>query len=150
VKIARRYPWEPDEAAWLILTGSPPWHSPLTAHASGPNSENHGLITIEAAHWVPKEAVSSFYAEVKASRAPAPTPSARRLAVFRFVIERASAIGANPGEDRHPGELALPNWPTLTAAWNQDHPPGNRWHYHDFRNFRRDFVETKKALYEQG
>jgi hypothetical protein len=140
--LCRHYPWKPQDAAWLILTGEAPWAPPLTARVTGPDQiRNHGTITITAAHWVPKDAVSKFYAEVKSRVDSAPTPSSRRLAVFRFVAEQSSTI-----RERLVYGLNIPSWRSLQARWNEEHPPGHEWHYRDVRNFRRDFAEASKSL----
>jgi hypothetical protein len=140
--LCRHYPWKPQDAAWLILTGEAPWAPPLTARVTGPDHiRNHGTITITAAHWVPKDAVSKFYAEVKSRVDSAPTPSLRRLAVFRFVAEQSSGI-----RERLVYGLNIPSWRSLQARWNEEHPPGHEWHYRDVRNFRRDFAEASKSL----
>jgi hypothetical protein len=140
--LCRHYPWKPQDAAWLILTGEAPWAPPLTARVTGPDQiRNHGTITITAAHWVPKDAVSKFYAEVKSRVDSAPTPSLRRLAVFRFVAEQSSGI-----RERLVYGLNIPSWRSLQARWNEEHPPGHEWHYRDVRNFHRDFAEASKSL----
>jgi hypothetical protein len=152
--LCQRYPWEPQDAAWYILTGEAPWVPPLTAHIkrAGPPI-NHGTITIAAASWAPKNAVSKFYAELKARYVdPAPTPSPRRLAVFRFVVERSQAI--NRWESSEPGGakdvrvrgLDTPTWPSLQTQWNEQHPPGHEWHYGNYPNLRRDFIEAHRLL----
>jgi hypothetical protein len=108
----------------------------------GPDQiRNHGTITITAAHWVPKNAVSKFYAELKSRHDSAPTPSLRRLAVFRFVTEQSSGI-----TERLVYGLNIPPWRSLQAQWNEVYPPGHEWHYRDIRNFRRDFKEAFTAL----
>jgi hypothetical protein len=140
--LCRHYPWKPQDAAWLILTGKAPWAPPLTARVTGPDQiRNHGTITITAAHWVPKAAVSKFYVEVKSRVDSAPTPSLRRLAVFRFVAEQSSGI-----RERLVYGLNIRSWRSLQARWNEEHPPGHEWHYRDVRNFRRDFAEASKSL----
>ncbi len=140
--LCRHYPWEPQDAAWLILTGEAPWAPPLTARVTGPDQiRNHGTITITAAHWVPKDAVTKFYAEVKSRVDSAPTPSLRRLAVFRFVAEQSSGI-----TERFVYGLNIPSWRSLQARWNEEYPPEHEWHYRDVRNFRRDYTEASKSL----
>jgi len=141
-KLARAYPWEPPFAAWFILTDEAPWVPPLTAQASGPDTRlNHGSITITAAHWVPKEVVSKFYADVKARTNPAPTPSMRRLALFRFVVQCSRGV-----QQIHTVGLETPRWRPLLRMWNEEHPAGDPWHYGDVRNFRRDFLEAFRSL----
>jgi hypothetical protein len=141
-KLARTYPWEPSFGAWLVLTDERPWVPPLTARISGPDTRlNHRSITITAAHWVPTTAVSSFYADVKARTNPAPTPSLRRLAVFRFIVQHSEGI-----QDPRTVGLKIPGWRPLLRMWNEEHPPGAPWHYHDVRNFRRDYLKTFDSL----
>jgi hypothetical protein len=137
-KLTRTYPWKPSSAAWFILTDEPPWVPPLTAHASGPDTRlNHGSITITAAHWVPREAVSRFYADVKARMNPAPTPSMRRLNLFRFVVQHSEGIWEPYREG-----VNIPSWRPLLHLWNEEYPVSHSWHYHDVRNFRRDYQKA--------
>jgi hypothetical protein len=156
--LCSRYPWGSEDAAWFVLTGEAPWVPPLTAHINRlPSPRNQGTITITAAYWVPKAAVSEFYAEVKAEVKArivdiAPTPSPRRLALFRFVVERSQGIdqwgSLKPGEPKsvHVQGLHIPPWRSLQAQWNEEHPEGHEWHYSDHRNLRRDFNEAFEAL----
>jgi hypothetical protein len=156
--LCRRYPWELKDAAWFVLTGEAPEVPPLTAHINRFFTlGNQGTITITAAYWVPKAAVSEFYAEVKAEVKArivdiAPTPSPRRLALFRFVVERSQGIdqwgSLKPGEPKsvHVQGLHIPQWRSLQAQWNEEHPEGHEWHYSDHRNLRRDFNEAFEAL----
>jgi hypothetical protein len=147
-KLTERYPWEPPDAAWFVLTGEPPWVPPLTATSSGPDlAKNHGTITIRAAHWVPEEAIRRLYSKMKAGMEPTPTTSPRRLALFRFVTERSSGVNEF---DRKEGALVtglnIPPWRHLQSEWNQEYPPSHKWHYTDVRNLRRDFAEASKLL----
>jgi hypothetical protein len=163
--LCRRYPWELKDAAWFVLTGKAPPVPPLTAHINRFNSlGNQGTITITAAYWVPNAAVSEFYAEVKAEvkariRDIAPTPSPRRLALFRFVVERSQGIDQwksltpegprsvhDQGIPLHVQGLHVSQWRSLQAQWNEEYPEGHAWHYSDHRNLRRDFREAFKAL----
>lgn len=140
--LAHHYPWEPSQAAWFVLTDEAPFVSPLSAHISGPDTYlNYGTITITAAHWLPEKVVSDFYSELKAKRHPAQTTSARRLAVFRFVVERSTGV-----VDPHRASLQAPSWRSLKELWNQEHPSGEPWHYTDVRNFRRDFNEAFHSM----
>jgi hypothetical protein len=121
--------------------GEVPWTPPLTARIEGPDLiRNHGIITITAAHWVPKDTIGKFYAELKSRVDSAPTPSLRRLAVFRFVTEQSSGI-----TECLVYGLNTPPWRSLQAQWNEEYPPGHKWHYSDHRNLRRDFKEACKA-----
>lgn len=155
--LARRFPWEAPYAAWFILTGQSPWVPPLKADVEGPDDLNHGSITITAAHWVPKEAVCKFYAELKSGLNPSPTPSLRRLALFRFFVENSSGtlsinkIGSHIGLQApdinnigsHIGLQSPANWRQMMERWNEEHPD---WHYANVRNFHRDFQAAFKSL----
>jgi hypothetical protein len=152
-ELCRHYPWEAKDAVWLILTGKAPLVPPLTARVVGPDLvRNHGTITITTAHWVPKDAVGRFYAELKGKLNSAPTPSPRRLAVFRFVVENSSGIdrweSSEPGKakDVRVQGLDTPRWRSLHAQWNKTYPAGDEWHQRDVRHFYRDFTEASKAL----
>lgn len=163
--LCSRYPWESEDAALFVLTGKAPWVPPLTAHINRlPSPINQGTITITAAYWAPKAAVSEFYAKAKAEVKArimdiAPTPSPRRLALFRFVVERSQ--GKNQWESLKPEgprsvhvqgfpvhvlDLHTPQWRSLQAQWNEEYPEGHKWHYSDHRNLRRDFKEAFEAL----
>jgi hypothetical protein len=163
--LCRRYPWELKDAAWFVLTGVAPAVPPLTAHINRFFTPgNQGTITITAAYWVPKTAISEFYAEVKGEvkariRDIAPTPSPRRLALFRFVVERSQGIDQweslkpegprsvhDQGIPLHVQGLRVSQWRSLQAQWNEEYPEGQEWHYSDHRNLRRDFREAFKAL----
>lgn len=158
--LCRRYPWEPQDAAWFILTGEAPWVPPLTARIKRLHPpKNHATITITAAHWVPIANVRKFYAELKARYLDStPTPSPRRLAVFRFVVERSQwktwwepLKPWGTMEERvkqvYAQGLDVPTpWSSLQAQWNEEYPPGHDWHYSDYRNLRRDFMEAFEAL----
>jgi hypothetical protein len=146
-ELSKRYPWEPPLAAWYLLTGEPPWVPPLTAEIEKSDCVyNHTAITVKAAHWVPKDAVSRFYAEVKKSTSPTPTLSERRLALFRFVLERSSGMDRWEPEGVHVRGLSTPRWRELLAQWNHVHPAGDKWHYGSLRNFHRDFSEASEAI----
>jgi len=146
-KLSKRYPWETPMAAWFLLTGEPPWVPPLTAHIEESNyALNHTAITVTAAHWVPKDAEGRFYAEVKRSTNPTPMLSERRLALFRFVLERSSGMDRWGQEGAHVQGLDTPPWRSLLAQWNEIHPPGDKWHCEKLRNFHRDFTEASEAI----
>ncbi len=142
-ELCRRYPWEPQDAVWFVLTGEVPWVPPLTARIKGPSlPNNHGTITITAMHWVPNATVGTFYAELRARYVDSgPTPSLRQLAVFRFVTEQSSGI-----TERLVYGLNTPPWRSLQSQWNEEYPQGHDWHYSDHRNLRRDFKEAFEAL----
>jgi hypothetical protein len=146
-RLSRLYPWEAPMAAWFLLTGEPPWVPPLTAHIEEYDyALNHTAVTVTAAHWVPKDAVGRFYADVKRSTNPTPTLSERRLAIYRFVLERSKGMDRWESEGVRLLGLDPPSWRSLLAEWNEIHPPGNEWHYNKLRNFHRDFMEAFKAM----
>jgi hypothetical protein len=99
-----------------------------------------------------RRGVSQLYSQLKAEMKPAPTTSRRRLALFRFVVERSQAIkrweSSKRGEpkDVHVQGLERPTWRSLQTQWNEQYSLGHEWHYQDHRNLRRDFAEASKAL----
>jgi hypothetical protein len=95
---------------------------------------------------VPKDAEGRFYAEVNMTTNPTPTLSERRLALFRFVLERSSGMDRWEPKGVHVLGLDTPPWRSLVAQWNEIHPPGNKWHYEKLRNFHRDFTEASKSI----
>jgi hypothetical protein len=150
VELSRRYPWEVPAAAWFVLTGEPPWVPPVTAQVRELDyALNQGTITITAAKWVPAEVVGRFYSELKAGLESTPTPSDRRLALFRFVVEQSSGINELNKGVLTKG-LNTPPWRSLQSRWNEIHPPGDKWHYKSVQNFHRDFKEAFTALLGYG
>ena len=147
-RLTRFYPWEPPTAAWFLLTGEPPWVPPLTARIETSDYVlNHTAITVTASHWVPKDVMGKFYAEVKRGTNPTATLSERRLALFQFVLERSEGVDRwEPEGIRLRGGLDTPPWRSLLAQWNEIHPPGKEWHYEKLRNFHRDFTEASEAI----
>ena len=145
-ELSSLYPWTPPVAAWFLLTGEPPWAPPLTAHIDKSYALNHTAITVTAAHWMPKDAVAKFYAELKRSTNPTPTLSERRLALFRFVLERSEGVNRLEPSGEYVRGLDTPPWRKLLAQWNEVHPPGEKWHYKKLRNFHRDFTEASEAI----
>ena len=149
-KLSRSYPWDVPTAAWLVLTGEPPQVAPVTAEIRELDyTLNQGTITITAAKWVPAEVIGRLYAQLKADLEPTPTPSDRRLEVFRFVVERSSGITELDAEEAVlTTRFNIPPWRSLLSQWNELHPPDDKWHYKGVQNFHRDFKEASKALLE--
>jgi len=82
-------PWEPEEAAWFILTGQPPPIHPLLGTFSrtrlSPRGEQRGVITIEVEPWVSEKTVTRLYHDVRARAMPRHEARHRGLAVWCFV-----------------------------------------------------------------
>jgi hypothetical protein len=120
---------------------------PLTARIETSDyALNHTAITVTASHWVPKDVVGKFYAEVKRGTNPTATLSERRLALFQFVLERSEGVDRWEPESIRVQGLDPPPWRSLLAQWNEIHPPGKVWHYEKLRNFHRDFTEASEAI----
>jgi hypothetical protein len=152
VKVSRTYPWEVPAAAWLVLTAQPPRVAPVSAEIRELDyTLNHGTITITAAKCVPAEVISRFYAKLKADLGSTLTPSDRRLALFRFVVERSSGITElDTKQAVLTTRFNIPSWRSLLSQWNELHPPDHEWHYKGVQNFHRDFKEASEALLGHG
>ena len=118
-------------------------------------------VTLKVPAWATAEAVREFHKETKdhawasAATLPefqeeakrhagvgdgfAPTPSARRLAVFRFVVDQGEFRDGNFQRDH--------SWRYLMKLWNRRLSENQEWQYKDATNFSRDFKAAKKALF---
>jgi hypothetical protein len=131
-----RYPWQPGEAEWFILTGEIP-RVPALGHSFGVHVASHGnraVIHIDVEPWVSAERVTALYRDLQKAilrnRHNRPI-SERRLTLFRFVTEHA--------DDE--GEIAP--WRALLPEWNRRH---KRWTYRNVRNFSRDYWAVARLL----
>lgn len=151
-------PWQHERVAWWLLTGDAPEVQPLQAEI---RLGAWPTVTLTVPAWATAGAVGEFHKETKdnawaqAATSPefqeearrhagigdgfAPTPSPRRLAVFRFVAER--------GEFRNGTFEHSSGWRPLMELWNRRLPEGHEWRYTDVRNFSRDFRAAKRTLF---
>ncbi len=137
-----RFPWRPLhqdvlEVPMFVLTGIPPWVEPFRATVPEGYPDLYQTVDITVWPWVPVEEVTSLYESVRKELNPTPTTSAKRLALFMFVLEHPEVEVAHVGE-----RPKVPSWRELHRLWNKHFPRGNEWHYKDVRNFQRDFKEA--------
>jgi len=158
-QLARKHPWQEDQAALFILTGTTPLASTLRggirfSDGTGvlAHKYEYKIITLEVRDWVPAEEVAQAYRKLQREvyggrnyRAPAD----RNVEVFRFVLEQSEVRIVN--REEYLAKLTLPKWKEMRQAWNELYPRGHRWHYYnstdpDARIFYRDFTRGQQAV----
>jgi len=172
-RLARIYLWEPEDAAWFIVTGEVPPVMPVRARTRTRYTPgfSSGTIVLDVAPWVSAETVQKIYieAQTKLRGRRAHKLEDRNLAVFRFVVERLEAIRpatlTSSRETHTPQSLKFLamdefGWPKMSKAtklvgpsltelhgeWNQKYPEGHDWHYKSPKTFARDFRKTQKKI----
>lgn len=124
--LARHCKWSETEAAWFVLTGLPPFASPLRLiarlieHDRVPNHVRYrrGQITLEVDAWVSAQTVLVAYREAQrlilageqGNAVRNRLPSARTLDVFLFAEHERDESGK------------LPPKRELARRWNEAHP----------------------------
>jgi hypothetical protein len=172
-RLARIYPWEPEDAAWFVITGHVPPVMPVRARTRTRYTHgfSSGTIVLEVAPWVSAETVQKTYieAQTKLRGRRAHKLEDRNLAVFRFVVERLEAVRpvtlTKLRETHTPRSLKFLTmdefgWPKMFKAtelvgppltelhgeWNQKYPEGHDWHYKSPKTFTRDFRKTQEEI----
>jgi len=158
-RLARKHPWQEDQAATFVLTGTTPLASTLRGgirFSDGTGVAAHmyeyKTITLEARDWVPVDEVAKAYRklqrEVYGGRNYR-SPDDCNVEVFRYVLEQSEARIVN--REEYLAKLTLPKWKVMRRLWNERHPRGHDWHYYssrdpDARIFRRDFDRGQQAV----
>ena len=172
-RLARIYPWEPEDAACFVITGEVPPVMPVKAKTKTRYTPGFsaGTIVLEVAPWVSAETVQKVYieAQTKLRGRRAHKLEDRNLAVFRFVVERLEAIRpvtlTSSRETHTPQSLKFLTqdefgWPKMFKAtelvgssltelhreWNQKYPEGHDWYYKSPKTFTRDFRKTQEEI----
>jgi hypothetical protein len=131
----RNYPWLAGDAAWFILTGQAPSIAAI-GHSIDWRMGSHGtraVINLHVEPWVSVERVTALYRELQTQILGGHNRpiSERRIALFRFVTERADDEGE------------LPPWRALIGEWNDFQ---HKWKYQNVRNFSRDYWAAARML----
>jgi hypothetical protein len=143
-------PWLPMDMGWWILTDEPPRIQVIQAEIMG-WGWSWTMTTLRVPVWASTSEVAQFYTRLRQGQGfrrlhnPAPGPSSRRLALFRFVSEHSEfdtpQLWKGVFTPRKP-------WRELMQLWNERLGSNHDWLYDDPRNFRRDFVHTRDALFK--
>ena len=172
--LARIYYWEPDAAAWFVITGEPPAAATgkiktKTRYGQGFSSET---IVPEVPPWVSPETARKAYVEAQTRLRGRRNHKLgdRNLAVFRFVVERVQAIRPvtlTGMRKAYPTPQSLKfmatdefGWPKMGKAtklvgpsltdlhgeWNQKYPEGHNWYSKSPKTFSRDLRKAEKEI----
>jgi len=158
-QLARKHPWQEDQATLFILTGITPLASTLRgglrySYGNGVAAHKYDSTTIklEVQSWVPVEEVAKAYHKLQREAHGGRkyrSPEDRNVEVFRFVLEQSEVRIVNSEE--YLAKLALPKWKKMRRLWNERYHRGHDWHYYsskdpDARIFRRDFDRGQQAV----
>ena len=133
--LASVYPWEPEDAAWFVLTGEPP--EVVSVRLS--YHPRRGVFSLTFAPWISERTLRQVYRKArdrthggKANR----YPGRKALAVLRFVSERTP-----PGKK--------PKWTELMENWNiecrdSEYPP--KWKFKDVSAFRKTYLRSEQRV----
>ncbi len=134
-ELAARFPWDPGQAGWFVLTGLPPWVAPVRAWVRRRYAPMHAYVQINLAvePWVPAAEVLAAYRALQQKWLPGDNRllGAKTLALATFFLEQSGP------------ELKRPPWRTLQARWNAQHPA---WGFRDVRQFAHRCREAVAAL----
>ena len=133
--LASVYPWEPEDAAWFVLTGEPPEvvSVRLSYH---PRRE---VFSLTFAPWISEPTLRQAYRKAR-DRAHGGKgnrqPGEKALAVLRFISERTP-----PGE--------TPKWTELMNSWNSkcrdgEYPP--EWKFNAVQTFRNTYLRSEQRV----
>jgi len=136
----RRYLLEPEDAAWLILTGENPQPKYMSAKSSSVSSDylSRAVLTLTVEPWVSPEKVTSYYRDIRQSILQDAGSKDRTVEVFRFVVAHTEVEESTLKK--------TPQWSHLCNLWNAEHPddPGKR--FSDYRDFRRSYIRGRDAI----
>lgn len=150
-ELQRSYPWNPDDAAFFVLTGRAPYVSAATVRREWSTGAwtVGGKVTLEVQPWVSVDTVSRAYRDAQRGYFQGRTQRAveeKAAELFAFIVQRT--------DFRDNGESTLlltrkRTWLALVREWNGLHA-GSRpaWCYapHNWRNFRRDYKRAEEAI----
>jgi hypothetical protein len=139
-RLFRRYLLEPEDAAWLILTGENPKPKYMSARLSSVSSVylSRAVLTLTVEPWVSPDMVTSYYRDIRQSILQDAGSKDRTVEVFRFVVAHTEVE-----------EITMektPQWKRLCDLWNAEHPddPGKR--FSDYRDFRKSYIRGHDAI----
>jgi hypothetical protein len=129
------YPWEPEDAAWFVLTGEPPVVAPLNLSYH----PDRGVFTLAFASWISEETMRRAYRKAR-DQAHGGTGNRqlgeKALAVLRFVSERT------PSAEK-------PKWTELWRSWNSECRDGEyprKWSFNDISALRRAYLRAEQSV----
>ena len=146
--LTERFPWwHVTYMPMFVLMGRAPVDGFYPDEGISPHSLPYEPITMQVPPWFSVEDVSRRYKII--ARPTTPLPSARRLALFEFVMKHPEV--SVPGERQRP---IVRGWRGLMRSWNEQYPEGHQWHYKevysygkpDHRNCQRHFDETFEQI----
>ena len=139
-RLFRRYLIEPEDAAWLILTGENPQPKYMSAESSSVSSDylSRAVLTLTVEPWVSPEKVTSYYRDIRQSILQDAGSKDRTVEVFRFVVAHTDVEESTLKK--------TPQWSHLCDLWNAEHrkDPGKR--FSDYRDFRRSYIRGRDAI----
>jgi len=139
-KLVRRYLLEPEDAAWLILTGENPKPKYMSARLSSIRTDDlsRAVLTLTVEPWVSPDKVTSYYRDIRQSILQDAGSKDRTVEVFRFGVAHT--------EVEETTLQRAPQWSHLCNLWNAEHPddPGKR--FSDYRDFRRSYIRGRDAI----
>jgi hypothetical protein len=139
-RLFRRYLLEPEDAAWLILTGENPQPKYMSATLSSVSSVclSRAVLTLTVEPWVSPDKVTSYYRDIQQSILQDAGSKDRTVEVFRFVVAHTNVEESTLKK--------TPQWSHLCDLWNADHrkDPGKR--FSDYRDFRKSYIRGHDAI----
>lgn len=131
--LSRQYPWSQADAAWFVLTATPPFVFPLSVGSQVQGfglGYSRALITMQIEPWMPAETVSTAYRSIQQQLLDRPTnrPIRQAAELVLWVQDQRRAAGCRP------------TWNTLAERRRAEQLP-----FSDKRNLiraHREAVET--------
>lgn len=131
--LASVYPWEPEDAAWFVLTGEPP--EVVSVHLT--YHPRRGVFSLTFAPWISEPTLRQAYRKARDrthSGKDNRNPGRKALAVLRFVSERTP-----PGKK--------PKWTQLMKTWNIKCRNGEyqpEWTFNAVQTFRNTYLRSEQ------
>lgn len=136
VKLVESFPWDEEDAAAFLVTGTPPPIHPLRVEFQKWQVKagfENVFLSLRVQPWVSVETVSRTIRHLR-RRLVTPTgrpPSQRAREVVEFVNSRTEPDGKRPA------------WPALQDSWNKTHP---KMKFHAWRSMRMAYSRAKDYL----
>lgn len=155
------HPIAVEQAAYLTLCGGAIQPHSITGRVddtnyapAGVHGYNYSTITLTVASWMKPEQVRQAYSKLRRRATAGNTyrsRSDRNIAVFRFVLERATTQVPNELVIGAHGALEFPPWRQLVEEWNKQYPRDHRWRFNQpdptaEKMFRKSFAASYQAV----
>jgi hypothetical protein len=139
-RLVHKYLLEPAEAAWLILTGTPPKPKYMSAklHSNSTDDLSRAVLTLTLEPWVSSDKVATYCGQIRQSILHDAGCKHRTVEVFRFVVAHTDVEEATLQK--------TPQWTHLCGLWNKEYPEGHRWHFSDYRDFRTSYIRGRDTI----